>query len=105
MVGSTVLVTLIEGRVEVLEDIGMPHVAVPLKADGITADKPQRQVLTAGEQLRVAPDSVPVVAMVDVGRAVAWERGHLVFADEHLSRLGEGKKRDWKDGVAGKGGW
>src|SRR3546814_3333806 len=31
MVGSTVLVTLIEGRVEVLEDIGMPHGAVPLK--------------------------------------------------------------------------
>src|SRR3546814_594646 len=89
MVGSTVLVTLIEGRAEVLEDIGMPHVAVPLKADGITADKPQRQVLTAGEQLRVAPDSVPVVAMVDVGRAVAWESGHLVFADEPLSSVVE----------------
>src|SRR3546814_1646824 len=67
----------------------MPHVAVPLKADGITADKPQRQVLTAGEQLRVAPDSVPVVAMVDVGRAVAWESGHLVFADEPLSSVVE----------------
>src|SRR3546814_18147652 len=91
MVGSTVLVTLIEGRVEVLEDIGMPHVAVPLKADGITADKPQRQVLTAGEQLRVAPDSVAVVAMVDVGRAVAWESGHLVFDDEPL---GSAERRD-----------
>src|SRR3546814_18512458 len=67
----------------------MPHVAVPLKADGITADKPQRQVLTAVEQLRVAPDSVPVVAMVDVGRAVAWESGHLVFADEPLSSVVE----------------
>src|SRR3546814_7981910 len=89
MVGSTVLGSLIEGRGEVLEDIGMPHFAVPLKADGITADKPQRQVLTAGEQLRVAPDSVPVVAMVDVGRAVAWESGHLVFADEPLSSVVE----------------
>src|SRR3546814_1300615 len=65
----------------------MPHVAVPLKADGITADKPQRQVLTTGEQLRVAPDSVPVVAMVDVGRAVAWESGHLLFATEPLSSV------------------
>jgi transmembrane sensor len=44
-------------------------------------------VLTAGEQLRAAPDSVPVVTTVDVSRAVAWESGHLVFSDEPLSSV------------------
>jgi transmembrane sensor len=89
MVGSTVLVTLIEGRVEVLENIGTPRprVTAPPAADDIAVGKPQRQVLTAGEQLRVAPDSVPVVTAVDVSRAVAWESGHLVFADESLSSV------------------
>jgi transmembrane sensor len=87
MVGSTVLVTLIEGRVEVLENAGTPRAAVPLKTDGIAVDMPQRQVLTAGEQLRAAPDSVPVVTTVDVSRAVAWESGHLVFSDEPLSSV------------------
>ena len=87
MVGSTVLVTLIEGRVEVLEGIGTPYVAVSPKTDGIAVDKPQRQVLTAGEQLRVAPDAMPVVTTVDVDRAVAWESGHLVFSDEPLSSV------------------
>jgi transmembrane sensor len=89
MVGSTVLVTLIEGRVEVLENIGTPRprVAAHLEADDIAVDKPQRQVLTAGEQLRVAPDTVPVVTTVDVDRAVAWESGHLVFSDEPLSSV------------------
>lgn len=85
LLGDKLLVTLIEGRVEVLEE---PDGAFPARP-GQQKNKLQPQVLAAGEQFIATSSSVPVVEKVDIARATAWESGQLVFTDEPLSSVAE----------------
>jgi len=70
LLGSDLLVTLIEGHVVVL----------PQKAG-------TRLVLDAGEQLVISSSASPSVTRVNVDHATAWESGHLIFEDERLSSV------------------
>lgn len=83
LLGERVLVTLIEGRVEVLPGPSTgPAAAASAPAARSTA-------LNAGEQLVLAPRRAPVVAPVDLDRATAWESGQLVFSDEPLATVAQ----------------
>lgn len=87
--GDKVLVTLIEGRVEVFESTAAALPArKPASAAGPLAE-PQRQILRVGEQLVAEPRRMPMVSKVDIGRTIAWEGGQLVFTDEPLAAVAE----------------
>lgn len=89
LLGGKVLVTLIEGQVEVLEGAARPLLArKPVPTDE-PAPEPQRQVLRVGEQLVAEPRRVPTVSKVDISRTIAWEGGQLVFTDEPLAAVAE----------------
>lgn len=71
--GSTVLVTLLQGQVVVKDEVkAKPSVS-----------------LTPGQQLVAARHTAPTVASADLQVAAAWEAGHLVFHDEPLSSVVE----------------
>lgn len=80
--GSTVLVTLLQGQVVVKQDEG----ALPIRA--IARSKPSVS-LTPGQQLVAARHTIPTVASADLQVAAAWEAGHLVFHDEPLGSVVE----------------
>ncbi len=83
--GSTVLVTLIQGHV-LIKDSGAPSQPMP----DVTKPAPAHTVsLTAGEQLVAVADIKPVVSMADLTDATAWEAGHLVFRGETLAEAVE----------------
>ena len=80
--GSTVLVTLLQGQVVVKqEESGLPN---PMAATA----KPS-VALTPGQQLVAARHTPPTVASADLQVAAAWEAGHLVFHDEPLTTVVE----------------
>ena len=76
LLGPSVLVTLIEGRVTVL---GGPPASAP---DAIPAEA---VVLSPGEQLHVTESATPTLIPVSITRATAWETGQLIFEDEPLA--------------------
>ena len=78
--GSTVLVTLLQGQVVVKQDEGA------LRA--VAKTKPSVS-LTPGQQLVAARHTQPTVASADLQVAAAWEAGHLVFHDEPLGAVVE----------------
>ena len=78
--GSTVLVTLLEGSVTVI-DTETGGTASEMAAAPV--------VLRPGEQMAAAPASRAQVKKVDIARATAWERGQLVFEDEPLRTVVE----------------
>ena len=80
--GSTVLVTLLQGQVVVKEENG----TLPIRA--IAKAQPSVS-LTPGQQLVAARHTQPTVASADLQVAAAWEGGHLVFHDEPLSAVVE----------------
>lgn len=80
--GSTVLVTLLQGQVVVKQEEG----ALPVR--GISKAKPSVP-LTQGQQLVAARHTQPTVASADLQVAAAWEAGHLVFHDEPLGAVVE----------------
>lgn len=91
LTGESLRVTLIEGRVTVLDQRSSPEVE---KADGSNGSVPSdvRQAtrgieLAAGQQLAVAEDTRLEVATVNLERATAWQEGRLVFEDEPLSTV------------------
>jgi transmembrane sensor len=84
LLGPRILVTLIEGRVVVLDRADAPRAA----ADPAPA-RPRRIALTAGQQLVVTPAAPPRVETVRLDRASAWETGQLLFEDEPLSSVAE----------------
>jgi transmembrane sensor len=69
LLGSDLLVTLIEGHVTA--DPGSSH----------------RIALDAGEQLVISSSALPSVTRVNVEHATAWESGQLIFEDERLSTV------------------
>jgi transmembrane sensor len=79
--GSTVLVTLIQGQVVVKDEHGHSSTR--------TETKPHSSVsLTAGQQLVAsAAAPLPTVSTADLQVTGAWEAGHLVFRDEPLSAV------------------
>jgi transmembrane sensor len=108
LLGSTVLVTLIEGRVVVLPqaaNAGAPDLSGVVPPDTRSANRlsattqrgPQRDPTTwgsgrgvelkAGEQLIASPAEVLSIEQVNVERATAWAAGELVFDNEPLSSV------------------
>ncbi len=81
--GSTVLVTLIQGHVLIKDTTARQPVstAKPVKAHTVS--------LIAGEQLVAVQDLKPVVSSADLTDATAWEAGHLVFRGEPLGEAVE----------------
>ena len=70
MLGSQLLVTLLEGHVIVEPGPALARID-----------------MDAGEQLLIAPRLPPSITHVNVDHAVAWERGRLVFQDEPLASV------------------
>jgi transmembrane sensor len=98
LLGSDLLVTLIEGHIVVLPQnvearLGAdPSAAAPERsrqpAGGTSrSGSTSRIVLDAGEQLVISPRAPPNVTHVNVDRATAWENGELVFDNEPLSTV------------------
>jgi transmembrane sensor len=101
LLGSDLLVTLIEGHVVVLRE------GAQTRSSATTSDPSALNVnptispatgnmdprlsprisLDAGEQLVISPRTAPVVKRVNVERTTAWESGQLVFENEPLSSV------------------
>jgi transmembrane sensor len=95
VVGSDLLVTLIEGSVVILpQDVSSRDVvgtrapvasSASAGADGPPgAASPAPVELSAGQQARISPSGRSTVAPADVQRALAWQSGQLIFDDETL---------------------
>ena len=86
LTGPKVLVTLIQGRVTVLNDrpprllLAVTHARAPVV---------RPIVLVAGQQLVAAPGVPPRVEVASLDRIGAWEAGQLVFDDETLASVAE----------------
>jgi transmembrane sensor len=72
LLGSDLLVTLIEGHVVVLAQ---------------RAGTGPFETLDAGEQLVISSSALPSVTRVNVDHATAWQSGQLIFEDERLSTV------------------
>ncbi|WP_066819046.1 FecR family protein [Sphingomonas mali] len=84
LLGGKTMVTLIEGRVVVVDrKLDM----APLVA---FRSKPRAAVsLTPGQQLVISPGARQSVAQVNLDNATAWEGGTLVFSDEPMGLVAE----------------
>jgi transmembrane sensor len=78
LMGSELLVTLIEGHVTVLSQESLASIQNQLS---------DRIALDAGEQLVVSPSAKPKVTRVNVERTTAWQNGQLVFENEPLGTV------------------
>jgi transmembrane sensor len=98
LLGSDLLVTLIEGHVVVLpEKTGESAANVPpseiasLPADAasgtVNRGSADRIMLDAGQQLVISLGASPSVTRVNVDHTTAWESGQLIFEDERLSTV------------------
>jgi transmembrane sensor len=78
MAGPKVLVTLIEGRVVVVnaEEDGAAQILTGLPIE-----------LRAGQQLAVSPNAVARVTSVSLPRVTAWTAGQLIFDNEPLASV------------------
>lgn len=89
LMGRSVFVTLIEGRIVVLDKRPEPRAKTP--SAEVSAEKlaklGQAIELTVGQQLMVAPAAAPSIATVNLERTTAWQNGQLVFEDEPLSTV------------------
>jgi len=79
MAGPRVLVTLIEGRVVVLDK----------SADTSQRLWTGRTELKSGQQLAAGARTPPEVTQANIARATAWTNGQIVFDDEPLSSIAE----------------
>lgn len=95
LLGSQLLVTLIEGHVTVLphasaaSDLADALPFVPSAPPDQQANhrRQDRIALDAGEQLVLSPTTTPEVRRVNIDRTSAWEAGRLVFEDEPLGTV------------------
>jgi transmembrane sensor len=78
MAGPKVLVTLIEGRVLVVDE-----------NDGTAAPAPHVVELRAGQQMTTGTAAAPQIAPVNLQHVTAWTVGHIMFDDEPLSSVVE----------------
>jgi len=70
LLGDTLAVTLIEGRVRVRRDEAKPTQAIDM---------------LPGQQLVLSEHAAPVLQVTDVKQTTAWENGRLVFEGEKLA--------------------
>jgi transmembrane sensor len=93
LMGPSVFVTLIEGRVSVLQDRATPPLGHASQAPRLVLAR-----LVSGEQLitadpgargAVIPISAVQVEKVNVDKATAWESGQLIFEDEPLASVAQ----------------
>ena len=82
MLGERTLITLIEGRIEIVADGGQGGAART-----VAERAPVR--LAAGQQLALAPSAAPVVRQANLASTTAWTAGQLMFSDEPLSSVVE----------------
>jgi transmembrane sensor len=98
LLGSDLLVTLIEGHVVVLPqkigesagNVRPSEVASPPAAAAsgtVNNGSADRIMLDAGQQLVISLGAAPSVTRVNVDHATAWESGQLIFEDERLSTV------------------
>jgi len=88
LLGSQLLVTLLEGHVVVVpHENDKNHAGSDMPLTGAVNPSQARIELDAGEQLVLAPSDLPSVTRVNVDHAVAWEKGRLVFEDESLGSV------------------
>jgi transmembrane sensor len=92
LLGSNVLVTLLEGHVVVLDQTkaAIPETLnsmVPSPAGGRTSQTGRGVELNAGEQLVTSSTAVPSIEKINVDRATAWQNGQLIFENEPLSSV------------------
>jgi transmembrane sensor len=103
LLGSKLMVTLLEGHVVVLpqylptmawvpdapsQGAGSATVAgAASRALSSAGDAMDRIYLDPGEQLVMDPSTVPQISHVDVERVTAWERGEIVFDNEALASV------------------
>jgi transmembrane sensor len=85
LLGSKVTVTLIQGRVTVINDKRAPALLAPSRGAAPRIAAPV--VLTAGQELVTSGAAPAHVMAVSVDRATAWEAGQLVFEDESLASV------------------
>ncbi|WP_158332108.1 FecR family protein [Brevundimonas abyssalis] len=91
MLGPEVLVTLLDGRITVMNVPVDTAESAPRsgRASGsaIPAEQPSSASvnLTPGQQIVIRPATIAEVKPVSASRATAWETGQLVFEDEPLS--------------------
>jgi transmembrane sensor len=82
MAGQKVLVTMIEGRVVVLQK--------PPLAAKVTAPRwPDALELRAGQQLTTSSTAPPVIRQADIGQVTAWINGQIMFDNEELTSVAE----------------
>lgn len=79
MLGPKVVITLVEGGVEVV-----PNRAVAMPS---APSAPKVVTMKAGQQLALLPQRVPVLKESDVAEATAWTAGQLIFSDEPLASV------------------
>lgn len=84
LMGVNLLVTLIEGRVVVLDE--HPEAERKRGSPG-NVETPRPVELQAGQQLMLAPSKPPEITPASIERATAWQSGRLVFEDELLSSV------------------
>jgi transmembrane sensor len=93
LLGSNVLVTLLEGHVVVLDQTkaaAIPEATgstVPLPAGGRVLQSGRGVELSAGEQLTTSSTAAPSIEKINVDRATAWQNGQLIFENEPLSSV------------------
>jgi transmembrane sensor len=84
LLGSSLLVTLIEGHVVILPE----HAAPEGSSHASKPRVPQQHIeLDAGQELVVSPTGASSIFRANIERATAWQTGQLVFDDEPLSSV------------------
>lgn len=91
LLGEKVVVTLIEGKVVVLDrkDLARDEAQRLVVAARTRRPPPETSgvAVAAGQQLSLVTAAPPEIESVDLAKATAWEQGQLVFEDEPLSEV------------------
>jgi transmembrane sensor len=90
LMGPSVVVTLIQGRVTVLTD-HQPERLLEIIRPRASSGQPSTPsvALAAGQQLIAVPAAPPRIEAASLDRTSAWESGQLAFDDESLASVAE----------------
>jgi transmembrane sensor len=89
MLGASVFVTLLEGRVAVLDRPAAMESARGNRKRSRQSKLPEPTWLKPGEQLIARAGAAPGIQTIAPGRATAWQDGVLVFDNDRLSTIAE----------------
>lgn len=85
MTGKKLLVTLIEGRVVVVNEAVPVHQAIKPS----TWSRHRAVELTAGQQLAALPQRPPKISLANLRNVTSWTNGQLIFDNQPLSKVVE----------------